>query len=263
MAPSTKTAGPRRRIRLVGWISLAIGLLIPRPSPASDAGVGYVLGSCSRVVHGCGGCEEPESGAVSGTFTLSREPIRADGTHAETFVVSEMTLRSESVEVAGAGVLIVDGSRASFLGSLVLDGRERLVGGSGSVVGGYPHAIHIDHLLVDGLRFEIYATPAIYSDDDGDMVADPDDLCGQTPCGVSVNMGGCAIEQMCPCTTRADGELWDSHRDYVRCVIAESRSLLVGGRLDSRARTGLIREAARSICGRSALAGLGAVLGAW
>jgi hypothetical protein len=258
MAPSIEIAS-RRRIHLVSWIAFALGLLMPTPGPASDAGVDYVLGSCSRVVHRCSGCEEPESGAVGGTFTLSRGPIRDEGSHAETFVVSGLAFRSESAEATGAGMLIVDGGRVSFLGSLVVDGRERLVGGSGSVVGGFPYAVHIDHLLVDGMRFEIYATPAIYSDEDGDMVADPDDLCDQTPCGASVNASGCGVEQLCPCVTRADGELWDSHRDYVRCVIAESRDLLVGGRLDARVRATLIREAARSVCGRSVLARLSAV----
>jgi hypothetical protein len=245
-----------RNISMLVLLAASVGLLVARPADATDASVIYELGSCSRVVHACGGCAEPDSEPLGGAFTLTRGPLQGEESDVETFLVEDLTLRNESVEASGLGVLIISGDRASFLGSLVVEGRKQFVGGSGSVGGTFPYAVHIDHLLLDGMRFEIYATPGIYSDEDGDLVPDPDDLCHQTTCGASVNATGCAIEQLCPCAARVDGEPWGAHRQYVRCIIAESRELLVAGQLDARSRTALVKEATHSICGRSILAQL-------
>lgn len=245
-----------RNISLLVLFAATAGLLVPAQAGAADAGVSYELGPCSRVVHACGGCEEPDAEPLGGVFTLRRGPLEGEESDVETFLVKDLTLRNETVEATGVGVLIVSGGRASFLGSLVVEGRKQFVGGSGSVGGAFPYAVHIDHLLVDGMRFEVYATPGIYSDEDGDLVPDPDDLCHQTTCGAEVNATGCAIEQLCPCAVRVDGEPWDTHRQYVRCIIAESRELLVAGQLDARTRTALVNEATRSVCGRSILAQL-------
>ena len=232
------------------------------PSWAQDLGVPYELGSCSRVVYqDCEGDECTETvEPLRGGFTLSPGPGEPDGDGVKTFVLDRLRLRGEGTEgigVKGHGVLVVTDTVVSLLGTLdVGDGEELMVGGSGSASGTFPGALHLLHLVVGDVRFEVYAAPASWGDDDCDGVADGDDLCPASACAVPVDGGGCAISQLCPCASQPNGRAWRSHRQYVRCVIGASRELLALGKLDTTSRGGLVREAARSSCGSSAIAAL-------
>lgn len=244
-----------------GLVVMALAALVGRPAvEAADPGVPYDLGYCSRVVQrACPDCDEEEA-FLAGSFSLAPGPARGEYGEDRTFVVDELVLRSEDIEARGTGVLVVHDRHVSFLGKLDMGNGDALVGGNGSADGPFPAAVHLPHVMVGGVRFEIYATPVSAPDRDCDGVTDADDICPGTACGAPANTRGCAIEQLCPCTASAGGEPWGSHRQYVRCVIGVSRSLLAAGKLDPRERETLVKSAVRSLCGRSAFAALGGVV---
>ncbi len=237
---------------VVGWL----GLQGWHPGVRADAGVPYRLGRCSSVIRtGCPDCE-PERVPLAGGFVVAVHP-EARGRLAS-FELRDLVLTFGDIEAHGRGLLLLDGDRASVLAELDMGDGPRVVVGSGRVPGPAMGSLRIDHLIVDGARFDLHAIPVDVLDDDCDGVGDADDLCPATACDAAVEQSGCALEQTCPCATRADGGSWASHRDYVRCVIAASRRLLAGGRLDTRARAEIVKAAAGSLCGRSALASLDA-----
>jgi hypothetical protein len=256
MGPSGESSMPMRMRLLLLSVVVAGVLSAVQVASAEEPGQSFVVGACSRVLLDCSDCDEGPVETLMGSFTLAPRPLGEDDGGVATYLVHDLVLTTESLDVRGRGLLVVDGGRLSFLGTLEFDEDDVMVVGGGSVSGPFPHAIHIDHLSVGDLRFDIHAAPAIFPDDDGDGVTDPDDLCPDTACGVLVDVDGCAVDQRCPCGAQADGSPWDSHRQYVRCVIGSTRGLLLAGRLDAATRMQLVKSAARSECGRSALASL-------
>jgi hypothetical protein len=242
-----------RVVLVVPILALLVGA--PHPAAAQDPGVAYEIGPCSRTLQRpCPECEEVE-GPLSGGFTLAPGPLRVDGGGVTTYFLDDLTLASADREVRGFGLLLVDGERTSFLGRLDRGGAAAaLVGGSGRAVGTFPTAAHTIAFVIDEVRFEIAASPPAAPDGDGDRVGDADDLCPDTACRRVVDGGGCALDQLCPCLGRADGTGWRSHRQYVRCVITATRGLVASGDLRPAEREALVRAAADSACGRSALA---------
>jgi DNA-binding beta-propeller fold protein YncE len=115
-------------------------------------------------------------------------------------------------------------------------------------------------------------------DTDGDGVADPADACPATAAGSVVDAAGCAIAQRCPCEVDDDRRdhrralhdkddrdrrgAKDRHRDddersdrhphgqHLRCVTQAARDLLRAGRIGRTDYATLVRDAARSTCGR-------------
>ena len=81
-------------------------------------------------------------------------------------------------------------------------------------------------------------------DTDGDQVPDCLDRCPATPSRTAVNRDGCSPPPECPC----DGP-WSNHGEYVSCVAKAAARLAGTGRGAWRAGH-LVREAARSSCGR-------------
>lgn len=239
-------------------VVMLLGVLLGRPpAQAAEPGVLYDLGACSRVVQrACPECDEQEA-SLTGGFSLAPGLEDVEEPGGRTFLIEGLVLHSEGLEARGAGVLVIHGRHASFLGKLDMGHGPMLVGGNGFAEGPLPGSVHLPHLVIGGVRFEIHATPASRPDGDCDGVADGDDLCPKTPCGAVVSAGGCAVEQLCPCTELADGVPWRSHRQYVRCVIAVSRSLFMAGKLDANERLTVVKAAVRSLCGRSAFASLG------
>lgn len=93
------------------------------------------------------------------------------------------------------------------------------------------------------------------ADSDHDGVGDVCDLCDGPSAGL-VNAGGCTIEQLCPCYERSDGAPWESRAEYLRCVAREARVLRREGQLGTSDAWRLVRDASRSACGQTIIAGL-------
>lgn len=124
-------------------------------------------------------------------------------------------------------------------------------------------------------------------DTDGDGVADDADRCPGTATSVVVDGAGCAVAQRCPCQADEadedrrghshrdkqgrdrhgdrdkgrgdrddrddrDGQRGDrfEHGEHLRCVTQAARDLLRSGRIDKADYASLVRDAARSSCGR-------------
>jgi hypothetical protein len=97
--------------------------------------------------------------------------------------------------------------------------------------------------LIDAWVAKLGARPD--GDSDGDGVPDSRDRCPNTPPGAVVNSDGCSIRQLCPC----DGD-WSNHGDYVRRMLEVVWSFYHEGLITAGERRALIREAARSDCGK-------------
>jgi hypothetical protein len=230
--------------------------LAPRAGFAGDDGVHFQLAACSRVVRRqCSECAEIALPARGGFVAALAPDAPADG-RAETALVTDLAIDADGFSAHGRGLLLHLGNRVSFLAEIDVGAGPELAIGSGWVAGAFPAILHIDRMAVGGWRLELYIVPVGVVDDDADGVADGDDRCPGTACGAVVDPVGCALDQQCPCAARLDGSSWRTHREYVRCVIAATRRLVGFGRLDSGSRTGLVRIAAASVCGRSALASL-------
>jgi hypothetical protein len=224
-----------------------------RPAASQDPGVPYEIGGCSRVERrACPECDPVEE-PIAGSLTIAG-PQRVEAGGPASYLIDGIGLRGGHTEVRGSGVLVVDGRQASFLGRLDLGAGAVLVGGSGAATDAFPGIVHALHFTVGWERFEIYASAPGAADEDSDGVTDADDLCPATACRLPVDRGGCAVEQRCPCLAQSDGREWRSHRQYVRCVIGATRQVMAAGRLDAGGREALVRDAAASHCGRSALA---------
>ena len=97
-------------------------------------------------------------------------------------------------------------------------------------------------LLVDGAAtLDIIATSV---DTDQDGIDDDADICPETEPGSIVDAAGCALAQYCAC-----GD-FNKHGAYVKCVVRTSRWFVLDGLMDKRSRKQVIREAARSDCGK-------------
>ncbi len=243
-------------LQLVSGIVGALAALAVRPALAQDPGVPYEIGGCSRVERrACPECDEVEEPLV-GSLTIAPGPHRVEDGGPRDYLVDGIVLKGERTETRGFGVLVVDGRQASFLGRLDAGAGAVLVGGSGSATDTFPGIVHGLGLAIDGERFEIYATAPGAADEDSDGVPDADDLCPATACRESVDRNGCAVAERCPCLAQSDGQEWRSHRQYVRCVIGATRDIVAAGRLDTAGREAIVRAAAASHCGRSALAAI-------
>ena len=58
-------------------------------------------------------------------------------------------------------------------------------------------------------------------DADGDGVGDVCDACSATGLGDRVDRSGCSIDQACPCAADGEGQPWNGHGKYTRCVYDE------------------------------------------
>lgn len=248
---------------VVGILGILTALLVGsvRPAASQDPGVPYEIGGCSRVEgRACPECDQVSKPLV-GSLTISPGPRRVEDGGPSSYLVDGVVLKGEHIEVQGYGVLVLDGQQASFLGRLDtgVGAGAVLVGGSGSVAGTFPGIVHALGFSIGGEHFEIYAAAPGAADEDSDGVPDPDDLCPATACRLPVDRGGCTVEQRCPCLAQSDGDEWRSHRGYVRCVIGATRQLVETGALDAAGRGVIVRAAAASHCGRSALAAVDTV----
>lgn len=82
------------------------------------------------------------------------------------------------------------------------------------------------------------------ADDDNDGVPDTNDDCGTTAGGALVNDSGCAIDDLCSC------EGTRNHGNYVSCVTRAATVLRKQGYIDNRDKSALVKDAAKSSCGK-------------
>ena len=98
------------------------------------------------------------------------------------------------------------------------------------------------------------AEPADQDDADNDGVGDVCDMCPGTTLGSPVLSDGCAPNQHCACEGPTPDEDWDSQRDYVQCVAETLKLLHQQHKLSRSEIRQMLKDAARSGCGRRVLA---------
>ncbi len=81
-------------------------------------------------------------------------------------------------------------------------------------------------------------------DADQDGVNDDSDACPATAVGEPVDASGCALAHYCPC------DAFKSHGKYVKCLNRSLKRFEFAGLLDRGERKRLLREGARSDCGK-------------
>jgi DNA-binding beta-propeller fold protein YncE len=107
--------------------------------------------------------------------------------------------------------------------------------------------------------------PAGSGDSDNDGIPDAVDACPTTPVGKKVNAQGCSIDQLCPCALPPKGDdsrrkgardvgrnsgHKASHGDYVQCVENAAKALVKAKRITAMEFHAIVRDAAKSSCGR-------------
>jgi hypothetical protein len=92
------------------------------------------------------------------------------------------------------------------------------------------------------------------ADADGDGVGDACDLCPDTPSAAMVLDNGCAPQQLCPCEGPSDGGEWADQRTYMRCLAGNLKVLWRDGKVSRSEVARVLRDAARSGCGRRIVA---------
>lgn len=97
----------------------------------------------------------------------------------------------------------------------------------------------------DGIRRFTLRGQILPVDTDEDGVPNYIDACSGTPVGNLVDENGCSIEQLCPC----DGP-WKNHGGYLRQMRAVTEHFLSAGLITSGERRAILKEAARSNCGK-------------
>gem|GEM_PF-1824959 len=96
-----------------------------------------------------------------------------------------------------------------------------------------------------GLPLHAIARVEVASRDaDQDGVNDDSDACPATVAGELVDASGCALAQYCPC------DAFKSHGKYVKCLNRAVKRFEFAGLLERAERKRLLREAARSDCGK-------------
>ena len=92
------------------------------------------------------------------------------------------------------------------------------------------------------------------ADADADGVGNACDACADTAIDDPVLHDGCSLAQACPCDGPTPDDEWETQRDYVQCVARTLRKLRLRGQVDKNEIRQLLRDAARSSCGRRVLA---------
>jgi hypothetical protein len=266
------------------WRSNTLGLFLALQlavvcGPASADTVRYKLTAESRIVQRCDNCEGTAE-TLEGSFEVTFLPVATD------FAVEALTgvrWTSGSFEIQGAGfiqrlgnnrlAIVIDAKvngepvlltterrqrtspreirvrlttpqsvATSFVVQLVAEPVE--TNGPDRAGDGSPNA-------TDNYSGDPNATQA---DADGDGVGDARDLCADTPAGAMVMDNGCAPQQLCPCEGPSDGGEWADQQTYMRCLARNLKVLWREGRISRSEVARMLRDAARSGCGRRVVA---------
>ena len=261
--------------------AVALSVLLS-PAVAAAYTVHYVLGPESQVVRTCQACDEPMGTPepLQGTFDITLLQVPSDHT---VEAITGIDWQSESFSFRGTGfiqrlggdhVAMVLDTKVNGNSILLTSGRRRP-----SLTSDIRIHLSSPHDAEEGYVLTIFAVPdaADGPDTDGDGVSDaldncpstdpPDqedsdndgagnvcDVCPETPLGSPVLSDGCAPSQRCPCEGPDTDTEWLSQREYVQCV-ARTLKLMHEQRKLSRSEVRqMMKDAARSGCGRRILA---------
>ncbi len=86
-------------------------------------------------------------------------------------------------------------------------------------------------------------------DSDGDGVSDDVDQCPGSAPGAAVDVNGCTIDQLVPCSGPAPGGTWRNHGQYVSAIGRTVEAFAAAGLFTPAEKDAVIRAAARSNCG--------------
>ena len=252
--------------------------------PATGAAytVHYVLSPESQVVRTCAGCDEPMGTPepLQGTFDVTLMQVPSDHT---VEAVTGVQWTSESFSFRGTGFLqrlggehvaMVLDTKVNGKPVLLTSGRRRPsltseirihLASSRDVEEGYvltivavPEAADGPDTDEDGVPDTLDNCPTTdlpgQEDADNDGVGDACDVCPETPLGSPVLSDGCAPNQQCACEGPSPDEEWLSQREYVQCVAQTLKLLHEQHKLSRSEIRQMLKDAARSGCGRRILA---------
>jgi hypothetical protein len=262
------------------WLLLALQLAV-FGGPALGNTVRYELTAESHIVQRCDGCDE-NAETLQGSFEVTFLPVAND------FAVEALTgvrWTSASFELQGSGFIQRLGSNRLAMvidtkinGEAVLLTTERrqrtspqeirvLLTTPQSAATAFTVQLVAQPVETDGPDGDGDGTPnatdncrndsnADQADADGDGVGDVCDLCPDTPAGTTVLDNGCTPQQLCPCEGPPDGGEWANPRAYMRCVARNLKELWREGKVSRSDVARMLRDAAKSGCGRRVVASL-------
>lgn len=269
------------KARAVATALLVLSILLAERS-ASAISQTFILNpgsSITRICHECGEPPPPPE-ALSGTFELTALPVNV---RFSVTAISDLRLMSEHFEIGGTGFLqrigegriamvldaMVNGEEVMFASGrrqhgelrdiqLVLTSRDREGDSFVIILYASPYGQTIRDTDLDGVPDSTDNCPAVANTDqidgDNDRHGDACDRCGATPLGELIDAKGCSLDQLCPCAARRSGKPWENQGQYLRCVGEAARMLRDGGRISRSDAMRMMRERARSGCGRIVLA---------
>jgi len=262
-------------------VSVALLFALALPPAVQASGRTYALFGRSSITTMCPDCGTPPSvpRPLSGTFQLTALPVTGNLALA---AITDMNLFAEGLRIRGTGFVqsVAEDLQAMVISAningeevLLRSGRRQFLRGDGiRLILSSTDKGKIAYIVVleahadlssasdadrDGITDAMDNCPSVpnsdQTDEDRDGVGDPCDLCEGASAGL-INANGCTVDQICPCNERRDGAPWESRAQYLRCVAAEARVLRSEGQLSTGDAWRLVRDASRSVCGRTVLA---------
>lgn len=271
---------PAAGLRLVALALVLLGGIF-RPAVTAASGRSYSLVGHSSIVTICTSCGTPPSAPrpLSGNFQLTALPVAGSLAFA---AITDMVLYAEGLTIRGSGfVQNLEANRQAMVISATVNGRELLLR-SGQRPSFHEDGVRlilssadaegVSYLIVLEANADLSAASdadgdgiddttdncrtlanADQADGDADGVGDVCDSCEGASAGL-VNANGCTVEQICPCHEQRDGSSWENRAQYLRCVAAEARVLRREGQVSTADAWRLVREAAKTTCGRPIIA---------
>jgi hypothetical protein len=102
-----------------------------------------------------------------------------------------------------------------------------------------------DEALSEAHINSLMTSNTIVTDSDGDGVPDGEDECPDTPEGVFVDPGGCAMIQYC-----SPGGDWKNHGQYLNCIAHAAEAWLQEEVITEEEKDAIVSEAAQSDVGK-------------